>query len=193
MSDGLNAAPRFEDPSRPSKVSNLPPVNEVRRPWLVPVSVLLVVLATAALGAMFALIAIDQEAFRQTLQTQLARRQPDYALGDVRKAVAVGLLILGVLSVLFMVGELRATVRLLDKRKSARTALLIYAALHLTIVGAVAQAYEGGQEVRLAAAAGASALVLGAVAACLWPVGRWLKATQRQGPIPLRTSSHRQD
>ncbi len=193
MSDGLNAAPRFEDPSRPSKVSNLPPVAEIPRPWLVPASALLIVLATVALGAMSALIAIDQDAFRQTLQTQLARRQPDYALSDVTKAVSVGLLILGVLSVLFIVGELRATVRLLDKRKSSRTALLIYTALHLAVVGAVAQAYEGGQEVRLAAGAGASALVLGTVLAHLWPVGRWLKATQRQGPIPLRTSNHRQD
>ena len=193
MSDGLHAAPRFDDPDRPSKVSNLPPHTDLPRPWLVPLSVLFVAVAAVAFAAATALVAIDQKDFRLTLQTQLARREPDYSLSDVRRAVVVGVILLGALSVLFIVGELRATVRLIDKRRSARTTLLVLTALHLAVIGAIAQAYEGGHHVRLAAEVGAGALVLGVAMSYLWPVGRWLKATQRQGPIPLRPSGQGQD
>ncbi|MDX6233184.1 MAG: hypothetical protein QOH68_2188 [Nocardioidaceae bacterium] len=189
MSDGLNAAPRFADPSRPTRVSNLPPSASIPRPWLVFVVVGAVVLAAIAFTQATARILIDQRDFRTLLEHKLADRAPDYSQSDVETAVLVGVIVLAVLSVLFMVGELRATARLLEKRRSARTGLLVLTLLHLPIVGATAQAYEGDRYVGLGAAVGAGALVLAVATVYLWPIGRWLKVSQRQGPIPLRPSS----
>ena len=193
MSDGLSAAPRFEDPSRPTRVSNLPPPARIRRPWVVFVVVFLVAVSSIALTFATVRVAIDQRSFRTLLEGKLADRAPDYSQSDIKTAVLVGLVVLGVISVLFMLGELRAAARLLDKRRSARTALAILTLLHLLILGATAQAYEGGHHVRLAAAVAAGALVLAMTTSYLWPIGRWLKVSERQGPIPLRPSGSSQD
>jgi hypothetical protein len=189
MSDGLNAAPRFEDPGRPTRVSNLPPPTSIPRPRLVFVVMFLVVVAAIAFAQASVRILIDQRDFRTLLEHKLADRAPDYSQNDVKTAVLVGVIVLAVLSVSFMLGELRATARLLEKRRSARTGLLVLTLLHLPIVGATAQAYEGDRNVGLGAAVGAGALVLAVATVYLWPIGRWLKMSQRQGPIPLRPSS----
>ena len=194
MTDGPGAAPRFEDPSRPVKVSNIPaPQASLPRPWLTLVVVFLVVASAFAFAQAMVRVVIDQRDFRSLLEGKLADRAPDYSQSDVETAVLVGVIVLGVLSVVFMLGELRASTRLLEKRRGARTALLILTLLHLPIVGATAQAYEGDHFVRLGAAVGSGALVLAVLTAYLWPIGRWLKMTQRQGPIPLRPSVPRQD
>lgn len=188
MSDGTSAEPRFEDPSRPTRVSNLPPPPSVPRPWLTLVVVFLVVVSAVAFTQATVRIVLDQRSFRTLLEGKLADRASDYAHSDIEKAVLVGVVVLAVLSILFTLGELRAAMRLLDKRRSARTGLTVLTLLHLPIVGATAQAYEGSDWVPLGAAVGAGALVLAVVTAYLWPIGRWLKLNQRQGPIPLRPS-----
>jgi len=193
MSDGPSAAPRFEDPSRPTKVSNIPPPPSLSRPWLTLVVVFLVVVSAAAFTLATVRVVIDQRAFRTLLEGKLARRAPDYSQSDIKTAVLVGVIVLGVLSVAFMLGELRSSARLLEKRRSARTGLLVLTLLHLPIVGATAQAYEGHDDVRLGAAVGSGALVLAVATVYLWPIGRWLKMTQRQGPIPLRPSGPSQN
>ncbi len=151
--------------------------------------VFLVVVAAVAFTQAMVRVLLDQQSFRTSLEGRLADRASDYSRGDVENAVLVGVIVLGVLSLAFTLGELRGAARLLDKRRGARTALLVLTLLHLPIVGATVQAYEGDRYVRLGAAVGSGTLVLAVVICYLWPIGRWLKLTQRQGTIPLRPSS----
>jgi hypothetical protein len=96
-----------------------------------------------------------------------------------------------VFGILFSLAELRASVRLMDKRRGARTALLWLGVFHVPLVAFMAQLRDLGQLSHNAAWVQAVCLVL-AVAIAYWiPVGRWLTAVRRQGPIPLRPSTDR--
>ena len=94
-----------------------------------------------------------------------------------------------VFAIVFSLIELRASVRLLDKRRGARTALLWIAAFHVPLIAVTAQLRDLGQLSHNAAWVQGGCLVL-AVAIAYWiGVGRWLRAVTRQGPIPLRPST----
>jgi hypothetical protein len=164
---------------------------QIRRPlivWLVPILTVISVLASVP-----ALVLTYQkwDSVRDDLQKQLADLQPDYPADDVRVAVLIGLIVMVGFGMLFSLAELRASVRLLDKRRGARTALLWLAVFHVPLVAFTAQLRDLGQLSHNAAWVQGGCLVL-AVAVAYWiSVGRWLTAVRRQGPIPLRPSTDR--
>jgi len=191
MTDPSDPSPRHEGPQRPAVTSALPPLPQIRRPlivWLVPILTVISVLSSAP-----ALVLTYQkwDSVRSDLQKQLADLQPDYSADDVRVAVLIGLIVMVGFGILFSLAELRASVRLLDKRRGARTALLWLAVFHVPLVAFTAQLRDLGQLSHNAAWVQGVCLVL-AVAVAYWiSVGRWLTAVRRQGPIPLRPSTDR--
>ena len=180
---------RYESPQRPKVTSALPPLPQIKRPiiiWLVPILTLASVLSSVP-----ALVLTYQkwDSVRDGLEKQLADLQPDYSAGDVRTAVLVGLIVMVGFGIAFSLFELRASVRLLDKRRGARTALLWFAAFHVPLVAVMSQLRDLGELSHNLAWVQGVCLVL-AVGVAYWiGVGRWLKAVTRQGPIPLRPSS----
>ena len=156
--------------------------------WLVPI------LTFVSVGSSVPALVLTYQRWdsvRTGLEKQLADLQPDYSADDVRVAVLVGLIVMVGLGILFSLAELRASVRLMDKRRGARTALLWLAVFHVPLVAVVAQLRDLGQLVHQAAWVQGVCLLL-AVAIAYWlPVGRWLTAVRRQGPIPLRPSTDR--
>jgi quinol-cytochrome oxidoreductase complex cytochrome b subunit len=164
---------------------------QIRRPtivWLVPILTFASVLSSVpALVLTYRKV----DAVRRGLEKQLSDLQPDYSADDVRVAVLVGLIIMVGFGILFSLAELRASVRLLDKRRGARTALIWLAVFHVPLVAVTAQLRDLGQLSHNAAWVQGVCLVL-AVAISYWiSVGRWLAAVTRQGPIPLRPSTDR--
>jgi len=191
MTDPPGPSHRYENPERPPVSSALPPLPQIRRPtivWLVPILTF-----TSVISSVPALVLTYRkvDAVRRELEKQLADLQPDYSADDVRVAVLVGLIVMVGFGILFSLAELRASVRLLDKRRGARTALLWFAIFHVPLVAFMAQLRDIGQLSYNAAWVQGVCLVL-AVAVAYWiGVGRWLAAVQRQGPIPLRPSTDR--
>lgn len=191
MTDREEPNLRYENPERPPVSSTLPPLPQIRRPiivWLVPILTFVSVLSSVP-----ALVLTYRrwDSVRNGLEKQLADLQPDYSADDVRVAVLVGLIVMVGFAILFSLAELRASVRLLDKRRGARTALLWFAAFHVPLIAVTAQLRDLGQLSHNAAWVQGVCLVL-AVATAYWiGVGRWLRAVQRQGPIPLRPSTDR--
>ena len=191
MTDPADPKPRHQAPRRPEVTSALPPLPQIRRPrvvWLVPILTFVSVLASVP-----ALVLTYQkwDSVRSDLQKQLADAQPDYSASDVRTAVLVSMIVMVAFGIVFALAELRASVRLMDKRRGARTALLWVAIFHLPLVAFTAQLRDLGQLSRNAEWVQGVCLAL-AVAIAYWiPVGRWLTAVRRQGPIPLRPSTDR--
>lgn len=191
MTDPVDPNLRHETPQRPVVKSALPPLPQIRRPrivWLVPILTFASVLSSVP-----ALVLTYQkwDSVRSALEKQLADAQPDYSADDVRVAVLVGLIVMVGFGILFSLAELRASVRLMDKRRGARTALFWVAVFHVPLVAITAQLRDLGQLSHNAAWVQGVCLVL-AVAIAYWiPVGRWLTAVRRQGPIPLRPSTDR--
>ncbi|MFZ0140913.1 MAG: hypothetical protein WAL70_07500 [Aeromicrobium sp.] len=191
MTDPSDPSLRDDGPQRPAVTSALPPLPQIRRPrivWLVPILTVISVLSSVP-----ALVLTYQkwDSVRSDLQSQLADLQPDYSADDVRVAVLIGLIVMVGFGVLFSLAELRASVRLLDKRRGARTALLWLAVFHVPLVAFTAQLRDLGQLSHNAAWVQGGCLIL-AVAVAYWiSVGRWLTAVRRQGPIPLRPSTDR--
>ncbi len=172
-------------------VSALPPLPQIRRPaivWLVPILTFASVLSSVP-TLVFTYTRLD--AVRTRLEKQLADLQPDYSSDDVRVAVLVGLIIMVGFSILFSLAELRASVRLLDKRKGARTALLWLALFHVPLVAILGQMRDLGPFSHNAAWVQVGCLVLAVLIGYWFTVGRWLAAVTRQGPIPLRPSADR--
>ncbi len=169
--------------------SALPPLPQIQRPrivWLVPILAFVSVLSSVP-----ALVLTYQKwgSVRVGLEKQLADLQPDYSADDVRRAVVVGLIIMVGFAILFSLAELRASIRLLDKRRGARTALLWLAIFHVPLVAITAQLRDLGQLSHQAAWVQGVCLVLAVLIAYWISVGRWLTAVTRQGPIPLRPST----
>ncbi|MGH3457873.1 hypothetical protein [Aeromicrobium sp.] len=191
MTDPADPNFRYENPQRPAVTSALPPLPQIRRPlivWLVPILTFASVLSSVPA---LVLTYRKWDAVRSALEKQLADLQPDYSADDVRVAVLVGLIVMVGFGIVFSLAELRASVRLLDKRRGARTALLWLAAFHVPLIAITAQLRDLGQLSHNAAWVQGGCLVL-AVAVAYWiSVGRWLKAVTRQGPIPLRPSTDR--
>jgi quinol-cytochrome oxidoreductase complex cytochrome b subunit len=191
MTDPADPNLRHEAPQRPEVTSALPPLPQIRRPrtvWLVPI---LTFISVAASVPALVLSYQKWDSVRRDLQKQLADAQPDYSADDVRTAVLVSMIVVVAFGLLFSLAELRASVRLMDKRRGARTALLWFAVFHVPLVAFVAQMRDLGQLSQNAAWVQGVCLVL-AVAIAYWiPVGRWLTAVRRQGPIPLRPSTDR--
>lgn len=192
MTDPADPNLRYENPQRPSVTSALPPLPKIRRPilvWLVPILTFVSVLSSVP-----ALVLTYRrwDSVRSGLEQQLSDLQPDYSADDVRVAVLVGLIVMVGFGILFSLAELRASVRLLDKRRGARLALIWLAVFHVPLVAVTAQLRDLGQLSHNAAWVQGVCLVL-AVAIAYWiSVGRWLAAVERQGPIPLRPSTDRQ-
>jgi quinol-cytochrome oxidoreductase complex cytochrome b subunit len=182
---------RHENPERPAVTSALPPLPQIPRPaivMLVPILTLVSVLASVPAAV---LTYQRWGTVRSDLEKQLADAQPDYTAHDVRVAVLVALIVMVGVGILFSLAELRASVRLLDKRRGARTALLWLAIFHVPLVAITAQLRDLGQWSHRGAWIQGVCLVL-AVALAYWiSVGKWLRAVTRQGPIPLRPSSDR--
>lgn len=191
MTDPGERGFRYENPQRPAVTSALPPLPQIRRPiivWLVPILTFVSVLSSVP-----ALVLTYRHwgSVRHDLQKQLADAQPDYSAHDVRVAVLVSMIVMVGFGILFALAELRASVRLLDKRRGARTALLWLVLFHVPLVAVTAQLHDLGQLSQRAAWVQGVCLVL-AVAVAYWiGVGRWLTAVRRQGPIPLRPSTDR--
>jgi hypothetical protein len=191
MTEPSDPNPRYEHPERPAVTSALPPLPQIPRPvivWLVPILTFISVLSSIP-----ALVLTYRKvgSVRRDLEKQLADMQPDYSSDDVRVAVLVGLIVMVGLSIVFSLAELRASVRLLDKRRGARTALLWLAIFHVPLVAVTAQLRDLGQLVDKAAWVQGVCLVLAVLVAYWIGVGRWLTAVRRQGPIPLRPSTDR--
>ncbi len=191
MTDPADPKLRYENPERPAVTSALPPLPQIRRPaivWLVPILTFVSVLSSLP-----ALVLTYRRwnSVRDGLEKQLADLQPDYSADDVRVAVLVGLIIMIGFAILFSLAELRASVRLLDKRRGARTALLWLALFHVPLVAITAQLRDLGELSHNAAWVQGGCLVLAVLVAYWFQVGRWLTAVTRQGPIPLRPSSDR--
>ena len=191
MTDSVEPSPRHEAPQRPEVTSALPPLPQIRRPrivWLVPILTFVSVLASVPA---LVLTYRNWASIRSDLQRQLADAQPDYASSDVRLAVVVSMVVVVTFGILFSLAEMRASVRLMDKRRGARTALLWLAVFHVPLVAFSAQLRELGAIGRNGEWVQGTCLVL-AVAIAYWiPVGKWLTAVRRQGPIPLRPSTDR--
>jgi quinol-cytochrome oxidoreductase complex cytochrome b subunit len=191
MTDPVDPNLGREVPQRPAVTSALPPLPQIRRPrtvWLVPI---LTFISVASSVPALVLTYQKWDSVRSDLQKQLADAQPDYPANDVRTAVLVGMIVMVAFGILFSLAELRASVRLMDKRRGARTALLWLAVFHVPLVAFMAQLRDLGQLSHNTAWAQGVCLVL-AVAIAYWiPVGRWLTAVRRQGPIPLRPSTDR--
>jgi len=189
MTDPPVPSHRYENPERPPVSSALPPLPEIRRPaivWLVPILTFASVLSSVpALVLTYRKV----DSVRSGLEKQLADMQPDYSADDVRVAVLVGLIVMVGFSIVFSLAELRASVRLLDKRRGARTALLWFAVFHVPLVAVMAQLRDLGQLTYIAAWVQGVCLVLAVAIAYWFRVGRWLTAVERQGPIPLRPST----
>lgn len=189
MTDPSEPNFRYENPERPAVTSALPPLPQIRRPivvWLVPILTFASVLSSVP---SLVLTYRRWDSVRQDLEKQLSDLQPDYSADDVRVAVLVGLILMVGFAIVFSLIELRASVRLLDKRRGARTALLWIAAFHVPLIAVTAQLRDLGQLSHNAAWVQGGCLVL-AVAIAYWiGVGRWLRAVTRQGPIPLRPST----
>jgi hypothetical protein len=191
MTDPSEPSRRYEKSERPAVTSALPPLPQIRRPiivWLVPI------LTFVSVGSSVPALVLTYrkwDSVRNGLEKQLSDMQPDYSADDVRVAVLVGLIIMLGFGILFSLAELRASVRLLDKRRGARTALIWLAIFHVPLIAFMAQLRDIGQLSHYAAWVQAVCLVL-AVAVAYWiHVGRWLNAVRRQGPIPLRPSADR--
>ena len=191
MTDPGEPNHRYENPERPAVTSALPPLPQIRRPiivWLVPILTFVSVLSSVP---SLVLTYRRWDSVRRGLEKQLADLQPDYSADDVRVAVLVGLIVMVGFGIVFSLAELRASVRLLDKRRGARTALLWLAFFHVPLIAVTAQLRDLGQLSHNAAWVQGVCLVL-AVAIAYWiHVGRWLTAVTRQGPIPLRPSTDR--
>ena len=191
MTDSESPNGRYESPQRPAVTSALPPLPQIPRPaivWLVPILTFASVLSSIP---SLVLTYRNWDSVRHDLQKQLADAQPDYSAHDVRVAVLVSLIVMVGFGILFSLAELRASVRLLDKRRGARTALLWFALFHVPLVAVTAQLRDLGRLSHQAAWVQGVCLVL-AVAVAYWiGVGRWLTAVRRQGPIPLRPSADR--
>ncbi len=191
MSNPAEPHLRYENPERPAVASALPPLPHIRRPvivWMVPILTF-----ASVLSSLPALVLTyrKSDAVRNRLEEQLADLQPDYSADDVRVAVLVALIIMVGFGILFSLAELRASVRLLDKRRGARTALLWLAIFHVPLVAITAQLRDLGDLSHYAAWVQGGCLVV-AVAIAYWiGVGKWLTAVTRQGPIPLRPSTDR--
>ena len=169
--------------------SALPPLPQIQRPrivWLVPILTFVSVFSSVP-----ELILTYQKwgTVRTGLEKQLADLQPDYSADDVRVAVLVSLIIMVGFGILFSLAELRASVRLLDKRRGARTALLWLALFHVPLVATMSQLRDLGPFSHNAAWVQGVCLVLAVLIAYWISVGRWLTAVTRQGPIPLRPSN----
>lgn len=191
MTDSVEPSPRHEPPQRPEVTSALPPLPQIKRPRVVLIVPILTIASALASVPALVLTYRHWTSIRSDLQRQLADAQPDYAANDVRLAVVVSMVVVVAFGILFSLAEMRASVRLLDKRRGARTALLWFAVFHVPLVAFTAQLREIGALGRNAEWVQASCLVL-AVAIAYWiPVGKWLTAVRRQGPIPLRPSSDR--
>jgi hypothetical protein len=191
MTDPSEPSRRYEKSERPAVTSALPPLPQIRRPiivWLVPI------LTFVSVGSSVPALVLTYrkwDSVRNGLEKQLSDMQPDYSADDVRVAVLVGLIIMLGFGILFSLAELRASVRLLEKRRGARTALIWLAIFHVPLIAFMAQLRDIGQLSHYAAWVQAVCLVL-AVAVAYWiHVGRWLNAVRRQGPIPLRPSADR--
>lgn len=191
MTDPVDPNLGHEVPQRPAVTSALPPLPQIRRPrivWLVPI---LTFISVASSVPALVLTYQRWDSVRNDLQRQLADAQPKYSADDIRTAVLVSLIVMVAFGILFSLAELRASVRLMDKRRGARTALLWLAVFHVPLVAFMAQLRDLGQLSHNAAWVQGVCLVL-AVAIAYWiPVGRWLTAVRRQGPIPLRPSTDR--
>ncbi len=182
---------RRENPERPAVTSALPPLPQIPRPtivMLVPILTLVSVLASVPAAV---LTYQRWGTVRSDLEKQLADAQPDYTTHDVRVAVLVALIVMVGVGILFSLAELRASVRLLDKRRGARTALLWLAMFHVPLVAVTAQLRDLGPLSQRGAWIQGTCLVLAVVLAYWISVGKWLTAVTRQGPIPLRPSSDR--
>ena len=182
---------RYENPERPKVTSALPPLPQIPRPFIV--SLVPILTFVSVLSSVPAVVLTYQRwgSVRSDLEKQLADAQPDYSADDVRVAVLVALIVMVGFGILFSLAELRASVRLLDKRRGARTALLWFAIFHVPLIAVTAQLRDLGQFSHLGAWIQGVCLVL-AVAIAYWiGVGKWLTAVTRQGPIPLRPSSDR--
>lgn len=133
-----------------------------------------------------------RQEIRARLEDELASRSPKYSASDIQLAVLIGLIGLLVVSVLLVLAEVRAMQQVRGKRRGARTWLVVLTVLHLPII-AMSPFIRDGGPADAASAAGQGALLALAVLLCFAPrVTRWLVATQRQGPIPLRTRDERQ-
>jgi hypothetical protein len=189
MTDPSEPSHRYEKSERPAVTSALPPLPQIRRPiivWLVPI------LTFISVGSSVPALVLTYrrwDSVRDSLEKQLADVQPDYSADDVRVAVLVGLIIMVSFGILFSLAELRASVRLLDKRRGARTALIWLAIFHVPLIAVMAQLRDLGDLSHRAAWVQGVCLVLAVAVAYWFQVGRWLTAVRRQGPIPLRPSS----
>ncbi len=185
-------APRHADPPRPDFVAGLPIQLEVPRPRIVVIAFALVVLSALAFIPYTADAVPRRGQIRTRLEEKLAERSPDYPAGDIENAVLIVLIGAAVLSVVFILLELRGARRLHLKIESGRTWLLILMGLHLPVIAISPVLRDGGRNDVISALAQGACLVLAVLLAYLPPTSRWLAATRRQGPIPLRTTEERQ-
>jgi hypothetical protein len=191
MTEPPEQSPRYESPERPAVTSALPPLPQIPRPilvWLVPILTFASVLSSVPA---LVLTYRNDDQVRRDLEKQLSHAQPDYSAHDVRVAVLVGLIIMLALGILFSLAELRASIRLLDKHRGARLALLWFAIFHVPLIAIMAELRDVGQLSHHAAWVQGVCLVLAVVIAYWFSVGKWLTAVERQGPIPLRPSADR--
>ena len=191
MTDPAEPNLRHETPDRPAVTSALPPLPQIRRPRIVRLVPILTFVSVLSSVPALVLTYRKADSVRSELEKQLSDAQPDYSAHDVRVAVLVGVIIMVGFGILFSLAELRASVRLLDKRRGARTALLWLALFHVPLVAIMGQLRDLGQLSHRAAWVQGVCLVLAVVIAYWISVGRWLTAVTRQGPIPLRPSTDR--
>ncbi len=189
MTDPEAPKRRYENPDRPKVTSALPPLPQIPRPRIV--SLVPILTFVSVLSSVPSVVLTYQRwgSVRNDLEKQLADAQPDYSTDDVRVAVLVALIVMVGFGILFSLAELRASVRLLDKRRGARTALLWFAIFHVPLIAVTAQLRDLGQLSHLGAWVQGVCLVLAVLIAYWIGVGKWLTAVTRQGPIPLRPSS----
>ena len=180
---------RYEIPERPAVETVLPPLPQIQRPKVVMAVPVLVVLSVLASVPSLVLSWRHDADVRHGLQQQLARKAKDYTTSDVHAAVLVGVILVLALCIIFSMAEIRASLRLLNKKGSARLVLLWLTIFHLPLIAFAPQVRDIGQWDEVAAWIQGGSLCLAVACAFWYQVGRWLTAVTRQGPIPLRPSN----
>jgi hypothetical protein len=171
-------------PARPAFASGLPQREELRTPRTIAAAHITVVASAIAFLVPSALAVTRWEHLRESLRKSLTEKADDYSAEDIRHAVDVTLIGVGVIALFLLALEIAAVRSLANRQPSGRTMLMILTILHLPLMVIVSAFRDGGLADLAWTAGQAFFLVLTLTMATVHPTKRWLNA---KPPIASRT------